>query len=69
MTKFKKGDIVIALRDNDHVPKGTIGTVNELSTAPYVTWKGIVRHDGVWPEEEIYLELYKDKQKINYQIY
>lgn len=38
MPKFKYGDRVVAVNENNWVPVGTVGTVVEDSVVPFVEW-------------------------------
>lgn len=43
MARFKVGDVVVMVDDKEGIPKGSIGTVLEISRAPWISWNVKVR--------------------------
>ena len=67
MSKFKKGDRVIAIEGNLKVKKGMVGIIDEKdSNVPFVLWENYPNIDNKWCINENKIELY---QNTNYEVY
>jgi uncharacterized protein YegP (UPF0339 family) len=71
MAKFKKGDRVINLKEENLIAKGAIGTVESEDTCPLVKWDEVkvsAKDDNYWFQNEEDLKLY-DPNPATIEIY